>query len=86
MTASWGFQCPPSDIGQVYAQLFAAASKPFKVQGDVKSKKVEDFTITFGDRTDTQMIISANQTIINKYSLCGIGNLQSGAVCGLNSF
>lgn len=85
ITASWGFQCPPNDLGKVYAQLFAVASKPFKSKGDVKSKRVEDFAVTFGDRTDTQMVVDANQTIINKYSLCGIGNIQSGAVCGFDS-
>lgn len=86
ITASWGFDCPPSDLGKLYAQLFVVASTPYKPIGDVKSKRVRNFTINFGDRSDTQLIVDSNLLTINKYALCNIGNIQQGDVChGRNS-
>lgn len=79
--ALWGLKPLPDDLGSVLAQLFATAGKPYKATGDVKSKRVEDFAITFGDRTDVQTIADNNSAIINKYALCGVINMTSGEVC-----
>lgn len=79
ITADWGFDCPPKDLQQVIAQLFSLASQKFTASQDVKSKKVEDFSITFGDKTKLQKIIDDNSSTIDKYSQCGTKiNVKSG--------
>lgn len=79
--AAWGLDPMPADLGHVLAQLFAVAAKLYKVNGDVKSKRVEDFSITFGDRSDVEMVIDSNIVTISKYSLCSVGNIVSGKTC-----
>lgn len=81
VTAKWGFETLPNDLGSLLAQLFAISAKPYKASGDLKSKKVEDFSITFGDRSDVEMVVSGNALTIQKYSLCSVGNIRSGKVC-----
>lgn len=79
--ADWGFNPLPDDLGNLLAQLFVIAAKPYKANGDVKSKKVEDFTIAFGERSDVEILVQANALTIQKYSLCSVGNIRSGKVC-----
>jgi hypothetical protein len=79
--AEWGFKCLPDDLGNVLAQLFAVAGKPYRATGDIKTKKVEDFSITFGDRSDVELIADAHGVILQKYSLCTVGKNVSSEVC-----
>lgn len=79
--AAWGFSPLPSDLGAILGQLFAVAAKPYKATGDVKSKRVEDFSITFGERSEVDMVIDSNIATISKYSLCSVGNIISGRTC-----
>lgn len=79
--ADWGFSPMPADLAHLLAQLFAISSKPYKVQGDIKSKRVEDFQVTFGERSDVDILTQANALTIQKYSLCSVGNIRSGKVC-----
>lgn len=77
--AVWGFDEMPKDLKHLLAQLFATTSQKFTAR-DVKSKKNEDFSITFGDKSDDELFAERNQKTIAKYSLCGIGEVQSGRV------
>jgi len=79
INAVWGFESLPNDLAMLYAQLFANTSKAYAT-GSVKSKKVEDFSITYGDLTDEQAFVNQNARILSKYSLCGIGNVKHGNV------
>lgn len=81
--ASWGFgkNCMPTDLQQLIAKYFALASSGVGSNSGIKSKKVEDFSVTFDDKTAEQRLIDDNQSVINKYSLCHIPNIQSNGVC-----
>lgn len=90
ITASWGFGntsgedlAMPSDLQLLYAKLFALSSSGSKGDVSVQSKKVEDFSITYAnaDKTALQRLVDANSAVINKYSLCNIGEVQNGRVC-----
>lgn len=80
ITASWGIDPLPDDLGSLLAQLFAIGSKPY-VTGDIKTKRVEDFSITFGDRSDVELAVTSNTLTIQKYSLCESSNIRHGKVC-----
>lgn len=77
--ADWGFSTIPNDLQLLLAELFANTSKKYSV-GSVKSKSVEDFSITYGDLTDDQDFVNRNARIISKYSLCNIGEIKSGRI------
>lgn len=81
IVAAWGLDPLPDDLGSLLAQLFAIAAKPYRATGDIKSKRVEDFQITFGDRSDVDVLVSSNRLTIAKYSLCTVGNSRSGKIC-----
>lgn len=80
VSAAWGFNTLPSDLGQLLAQLFVLASKP-KKNTSVKSKQVEDFRITYGDNTDMQELVNNNDLVISKYGQCDIFGTRHGEVC-----
>lgn len=80
VTAAWGLQELPVDIQLLLAQLFANTSKKY-ISGGIKSKRVEDFNITFSDLTDEQEFLNRNASIIRKYSLCNVGYVKNGEVC-----
>lgn len=77
--AAWGFTTMPSDLQMLWAQLFAVVSKKYTT-GSVKSKKVEDFSITYGDLTDDQVFMQANDRTIRKYRVCDMGQIRHGRV------
>lgn len=83
ITASWGFETIPNDLSQLWAQMFAITSKKYST-GSVKSKRVEDFYITYGDLTDEQVFADQNALTISKYSLCNVGYVLHGDVCKLH--
>jgi len=83
VTASWGFETLPNDLSQLWAQMFAITSKKYST-GSVKSKKVEDFSITYGEATDEQVFADQNALTIRKYSLCSVGYVLHGDVCNLH--
>lgn len=80
INASWGFDKLPNDLSQLLAQLFAITSKKYST-GSVKSKRVRNFQVTFGDATDEQVFADANSLTIHKYSLCNVGYVLHGDVC-----
>lgn len=83
INASWGFEKLPNDLAQLWAQMFAITSKKYST-GSVKSKKVEDFSITYGDYTDDEEFVRNNALTIRKYSLCGVGYVLHGETCSLH--
>lgn len=48
----------------------------------IKSKRVEDFSITFNDSTEVEQFAMDNNTILAKYSICRVPNVQHGDVGG----
>lgn len=79
---SWGFSSIPSDLQLVIARSFDLITKQNKLDGSVKSKRVEDFQITFDNTVDLDDIFyTQNEVTLNKYSLCSIGNIQQGGGC-----
>lgn len=82
ITGFWGFDEVPNDLQLLWAQSFANVSKQYKAgAGNVKSKQVEDFRISYGDLTDDEVFMNANSRIIKKYSMCNIGYVKHGDVC-----
>lgn len=46
----------------------------------VKSKKIEDFSVTFNDKTDVEQFVDDNRSVINKYSICNEIDVRSGKI------
>jgi hypothetical protein len=82
ITGIWGFNEVPNDLQMLWAQLFANVSKKYAAgSGNIKSKKVEDFSITYGDLSDDEVFMKDNALTIRKYSLCTIGYVRHGKTC-----
>lgn len=79
--AVWGFECYPADIKSLIAKAFLLVSQPLKAASNVKSKKVEDFSITYSDSTKEEQFEIENSKVISKYSLCNLGYIRHGEVC-----
>lgn len=84
--AAWGFDKYPADLGLVLAKLFAVTSTVSNA--GIKSKKIEDFTVTFKDDaiSPQDQFLLDNSLIINKYSQCSIGEVQSGTICHIRHY
>lgn len=78
--ADWGLGCLPKDLKRLLAQAFAVVSAKRQVK-NVKSKKVEDFSITYGDLSEDDQFVADNARVIKKYSMCDIGYVRSGKTC-----
>lgn len=78
--ANWGFDSIPYDLQLLVARLFAQCSLEQTTDNAVKSKSIEDFSVTYKDAPTFDEFISANQTIINKYSQCNVGMIRHGNV------
>lgn len=83
--ADWGIcqKDMPRDLQSLIAQLFAFASKRKATTGQVRSKKVEDFSITFTDESAEDVFLKDNAGAIKKYSLCDIGYVRHGYLSGV---
>lgn len=44
----------------------------------VKSKRVEDFSYTLGDKTDIEQFVADNQEILSRYSICDLPYILHG--------
>lgn len=77
ITADWGI-CSP-ELQLLTARLFGLLNAEKSGNGNIKSKRVNDFQITFNDNSVYQQFLIDNQALINKYSLCNIGNIQHGS-------
>lgn len=78
--ATWGFATVPADLEMLLAQLFNQVSVDQKTDGQVKSKKIEDFSVTYKDSVTLQEVLSGNAATIQKYSQCNQGVIRHGRV------
>lgn len=77
--ADWGFGTLPLDIKKMIAEAFALSSETVD-SNLLKTKRVEDFSITLKDETKQQAFADKYRATIAKYSSCVNGNVQSGNV------
>lgn len=85
ITGTFGFVDLPADLGSLIAEIFKMYGRVNQANnsGNVKSKSVEDFSITYGDDTEMSALISAFSGIIAKYSNCDTGEILHGETgCG----
>ena len=78
--AVWGFDTIPYDLQLLIAKLFNQIAVEQTSDSQVKSKKIEDFSVTYKDSTTYAEFVDANQMTINKYSQCNIGQIDNGRV------
>ena len=78
--AEWGFECLPKDLKRLLAQAFAIVSVKRQVK-KVKSKKIEDFSITYGDLSEDDQFVADNVRVIDKYRMCDVGYVRHGRTC-----
>lgn len=83
VTADWGI-CSP-ELQLLTARLFKLLGSE-SMSSNIKSKKVEDFSITLNDNTVYQQFLVDNQALIDKFSLCSIGNIQHGSTRSFEDF
>lgn len=82
VSALWGFSTMPTDLQALLAGLFDLITRKNKVDGTLKSKKVEDFQVTFDTEADvTQEFEDKHRRTIQKYSLCNVGSIRHGGNC-----
>ena len=84
LTGTWGFDDLPADLGSLVAEIFKMYGRVTSnnVSGNVKSKSVEDFSITYGDTTELDTLEANFAPIISKYSNCQAGDVQFGETNG----
>lgn len=78
--ATWGFNPLPADLQMLLAQLFSQVSVDQKTDGQVKSKKIEDFSVTYKDSVTYQELLASNAMTIGKYSQCNQGVIRHGRI------
>lgn len=76
ITAKWVI---PDDLQALIDNLDTTIGKIKNSR--VKSKKIEDFSVTYNDNTEIEQFILDNQTILNKYSICNMIDVKHGKVC-----
>lgn len=78
INADWGI-CSP-ELQFLLAKLFSLVGDMNNSEGNVKSKKVEDFSITFNENSVYQQFLIDNEATISKFSICAITDVQHGEV------
>src|SRR5690606_41950958 len=78
--ADWGFDELPADLKKLLANADAVTSQAYSTK-EVKSKRVEDFQITYSDLSDDEVFLKQNAVTINKYSMCHIDYILHGETC-----
>lgn len=77
INADWEIASPELEL--LIARLFGLLNAESSGNNNIKSKRVNDFQITFNDNSVYQQFLIDNQALIDKYSLCNIGNIQHGS-------
>lgn len=80
VVADWGFTTYPADLQRLIDNALVVAKKAYTAQ-EVKSKRIEDFNVTYSDLSTEEAFLKQNAITIRKYSMCNIGNIQHGNVC-----
>lgn len=74
----------PADLQLLIARCFAVIPTEQKQSSSysIKSKKVEDVSITYDEAADSPMVmfVHQNASLLDKYSMCQ-GPIRSGKVC-----
>ena len=78
--ADWGFDELPADLKKLLANADKVVSQSYSVK-EVKSKRVEDFQITYSDLSDDEVFLKQNAVTINKYSMCNVPYVLHGETC-----
>lgn len=78
--ASWGFGTLPSDLQLLLAKLFELNTKSQTEDERVRSKKIEDFSITKNDNTLFDQFKIDNADVLSKYSICLHSEVQHGGI------
>ena len=84
VTADWSADPLPADLQKLIANAEAVVSQSYSVK-ELKSKRVEDFTLTYSDLSNDEVFVKQNAVTINKYSMCNVPYILHGDTCG-NSF
>lgn len=80
--ADWGFDSLPVDLQLLLARLFDQGSVEQTSDGQVKSKSIEDFSVTFKDSATYDEFVNSNSSVIKKYNLCNQGIIRHGSIWG----
>jgi hypothetical protein len=75
--ADWGFLVMPNDLNLLRARMFDLTFKEVGSEG-IKSKSVEDFSITYSDSAMIDGFRDTNQLTIAKYSNCNQNLIANG--------
>ena len=78
--ADWGFNELPSDLKKLLANADLVVNQSYSVK-EVKSKRVEDFSVTYSDLSDDEVFLKQNAVTINKYSMCNVPYILHGDTC-----
>ena len=72
ITGSWGFEELPADLGALVAEIFKMYGRirASNKAGNVTNKRVEDFSISYGDKSEMDTLATNNSSVIAKYSNC----------------
>lgn len=88
ITGTWGFEKLPADLGALVAEIFKMYGRTSSgnMAGNVTNKRVEDFSISYGDKTEMDTLATNNSSVISKYSNCQsageISHGETGDCCG----
>ncbi len=83
VSALWGFTQVPYDLQVLIAKAFDLLRVEHSSDDRVKSKKIEDFSVTYKDSASFDQFVESNRAVINKYSLCSYGEVAHGSVCSI---
>ena len=78
--ADWGFDTLPADLKKLLDNAQKLVESSYTVKS-VKSKRVEDFQITYSDLSDDEEFVKQNALTIRKYSLCDTAYILHGDTC-----
>ena len=81
VTADWSADPLPADLQKLIANAEAVVSQSYSVK-ELKSKRVEDFTLTYSDLSNDEVFVKQNAVTINKYSMCNVPYILHGDTCG----
>lgn len=72
ITGTWGFDELPADLGSLVAEIFKMYGRisASNMAGNVTNKRVEDFSISYGNKSEMKALETNNSSVISKYSNC----------------
>ena len=84
LTGTWGFDDLPADLGSLVAEIFKMYGRQLmgNQSGNITNKRVEDFSISYSDKSEMEALINDNASIVSKYSNCQAGDVQFGETDG----